>query len=185
MSRAIRCGLAVAALVVVPIVVPGCGSGGGTTTPRIGAAFVPDRATPEPANVTLAAGAAVDDLVTVHATITDVDGLYGAAFDLTIDPAIATFVSYTPGEVLETGGHVPIYLVNGDQPGLVVFSASRLGPVPPVDVTGTHTLVSLTFRLNQIGSGSVAFQAAALYDDQLQPQPLPGIQWYGGTLVGD
>jgi hypothetical protein len=184
-SAARRRAIAAGTLAAVLLLAVGCGSGGGGYASRIAATFVPDRSTPEPASVTLGPGPATDDLVTVHATITDVAGVYGAAFYLLLDPAIASYVSYTPGEVLETGGHSPVYLVDASQPGLVVFSASRLGAVATVDVSGTRRLVSLTFRVGAVGSAPLSFQAAVLYDDQLQPQPLPGIQWFGGTLVGD
>ncbi len=185
MSRSCGRALAAVALLAATLFVSACGSSGsGTVDPPIQGSFLPERSTPEPASVSLAQSAAFNDLVTVQARVTDVAGLYGAAFYLIVDPAIVTFVGHAPGQVLEAGGQSPVYLVDASQPGVVVVSASRLGAVPAVDVTGTGILLSLTFRVVDVGTGSVAFQGAALYGDQLQPQPMPGIQWYGGAFVG-
>jgi len=162
----------------------GSASDGSAVAPGIQATFLADRSSPESASVSLVQAATAGDLVTVHASVTDVAGLYGAGFYLTVDPAIVAFVRYAPGDVLETGGHSPVYLVDASQPGLIVVSTTRLGAVPAVDVTGTRTLLSLTFRGIGVGACHVTFHGAALYGDQLQPQPMPGIRWYGGEFVG-
>ena len=56
--------------------------------------------------------------------------------------------------------------------------------MPGVDAVGTVTVIELTFRVEEEGSSQINFQAATLLDDQLQPQPIPGIAWHGGSLDG-
>ena len=64
-------------------------------------------------------------------------------------------------------------------------ATNRQGSAPGVDASGTVVLIELRFRVTQAATSQMAFQSPDLLDDQLQPQPIPGIQWFGGTIVGN
>ena len=179
-----RGSIAVPAVLLAGLVANGCGSDNGGLSSSLHASFTAEQPAPGPASVTLEPGRATGDLIEVRVRLTDIVDVYGAAFYVVLDPAIASFVRYTPGEILESDGEIPFYLVDSGQPGRIVVSANRLGPVGGVDVTGSRTLLTLTLRVVGVGVSGATFDAVALYDSQLQPQPMPGIQWFGGEIVG-
>jgi hypothetical protein len=161
----------------------GSGSGGGDKS-TVNAAFTPDEPNPGPDTVAAAEGASSGDLVTVEVTVTDTNGIYAMAFDLTYNANMASFEGWSAGNLLEQGGHTPFYQVQEPQNGQLVAVATRQGAVPGVNAVGTVTVIELTFRVEEEGSSQISFQAAALLDDQVQPQPIPGITWHGGSLDG-
>lgn len=175
-----------AALILTLVVVAaacGSGSGGGEKSTVI-AAFTPDEPSPGPDTVATAEGASNGDLVTVEVTVTDTSGIYAVTFDLTYDANMASFEGWSAGDLLEQGGHTPFYEFLELQNGQVVAVATRQGAVPAVDAVGTVTVMELTFRVEEEGSSQIDFSAAALLDGQVQPQPIPGITWHGGSLDG-
>jgi Cohesin domain len=175
----------VSAVLLACLLASGCGGSdySGSST-GLHASFTAEQSAPGPASVSLEPGRATGDTIEVRVRLTDIGDVYGAAFYVVLDPVIASYVSYAAGEVLESDGQVPLYLVDAGQPGRIVVSANRLGPVGGVDVTGSRTLLTLTLRVVGVGVSGATFDSAALYDSQLQPQPMPGIHWFGGEIVG-
>lgn len=154
--------------------------GGGSNLLALG--FVPGADAAAPDRVRMTEGAATANLVTIPVQVTDTDGVYAAAFDVVYDPAVADFVQWTQGSVLESGGAAVQYQVQEVRSGRIVIGISRQGGVPGVNVSGTGTLVNLTFRAVNVGNGSAAFESAALLDSSVPPAPLAGIEWFGGTF---
>lgn len=144
--------------------------------------FTPEVLNPGAKTTAMGVGSTSGSLVTVAVNITNTNGVYGAAFDVRFDPAMASWVSYSHGSVLETGGHTPTYQVDDSQPGRVVVGASRNGSVSAVDVVGTRNLINLTFRVTQPGSSQLTFGSPDLYNAQAPPQPIPGVTFFGGAL---
>ena len=175
------------AVLTVTLVVFGaaCGSGsGGGEKSTVIAGFTADEPNPGPDTVAAAEGASNRDLVTVAITVTDTNGIFAAAFDLTYNANMASFEGWSQGTLLEQGGHNPFYQVQEPQNGQLVAVATRQGAVPALNAVGTVTVIELTFRVEEEGSSQINFQAAALLDDQVQPQPIPGIAWHAGSLDG-
>lgn len=163
-----------------------CSGGGGANqvlnTGGLAANFTPDQPTPSALTTAMDRGVATGDLVTVTVNITDTRGVYGAAFWLTFNPDKATYVTWSPGSLLEAGHQTPTYQVDASQPGKVVVAATRNGNVSPVDALGTKNLINLTFRVQQAGDSPLAFGSPRLYDGQVPPQPIAGVNWFGGSL---
>jgi hypothetical protein len=65
----------------------------------------------------------------------------------------------------------------------VIVGVSRAGSTT-TSVSGTKIVISLTFRVKEVGTYPIAFQNAVVTDGQTVPQPLPGIGWYAGALQG-
>jgi len=178
--------LVLAALVLAPA----CGGGGGDepgtggSPPTLAAAFVADQFTPGTNTVSMSQGTRSADTVTVKVNLTDTTSVFGAAFDIAFDESMCTYVGFTKGTALENGGNVPNYTVDGTaQPGRVVVGVSRAGS-STTSVSGTKTVVNLTFRVKEVGTFPIAFENAVVMDGQAVPQPLPGIAWFAGALQG-
>jgi hypothetical protein len=173
-------------ILAIAVVAVSCGSGSdGGSKSNITAGFTPDEPNPGANTVSAAEGSTSGDLVAVVINVTDVADVYGAAFDLTYDPNMATYVGYSGGDLLGPQGSTADYFVNEPQQGELVVYATLLGDVPGVDAVGTVKLIELTFRVEQEGSSALAFQLAGLLENQ-DPDPVPilGISWSGGTLDG-
>lgn len=161
------------------------GGGGGSTTV---AGFF-SSADPSPgANTVSTTGTSGSggsaNLVTLNVNVTGTNDVFGAAFDLQFDPAMAEFVNWTAGNLLETGGQNVTYQVNATQPGQVVVGASRTGGTSGTNAAGTVTLIRLTLRVTQAGSSLVTLENGALYGSQ-STQAMPGIAFSGGTLAAN
>ena len=88
-------------------VVPG---GGGGSTVSLG--FTPDQPNPGGDTVSASLESSAGDTVTVAVDVTDTNNLYGAAFDVVFDAAVVQFVSFVPGNALESGGQAVNYVVD-------------------------------------------------------------------------
>ncbi len=181
---------AVNAMLLVLLATSCGGGGGGESTPPPGggpaASFAPDQPSPGANDVAMARGSASADVVTVDVNVTDTGDVYGAAFDLFFDSAGVQYVNWSAGNLLEQGGNSPVYNVRLDSSdaGHLLVGASRTGSVPPVDVSGTKTLVRLTFRVKQTGSFPLSFANEALFDGQNPPREISGISWFAGSVTG-
>ena len=160
------------------------GGGGGSTT----VAGLFSSADPSPgANTVSTTGTSGTggsaNLVTLNVNVTGTNDVFGAAFDLQFDPAMAEFANWTAGNLLESGGQNVAYQVNATQPGRVVVGASRTG-TSGTNATGTVTLIRLTLRVTQAGSSLVTLENGALYGSQ-STQAMTGIAFSGGTLAAN
>jgi len=180
------------ALFLALVTAPACGGGGGSSSdvggspsPSVAASFIPDQPTPVAGNVAMAQGTKTNDIVTVTVTLTDTNGVLGAAFEVVYDPVHCAYMGFSNGTALEQGGDVPNYTIGVDPANLgrVVAAIVRSGGTT-TNVAGTRTLVSLQFRVKEAGTYPLTIENASVYDGQPTPQPLPGISWFGGALRG-
>jgi hypothetical protein len=162
-----------------------CGGGGGdgVVAPVLVPSFVADPVDGDGGVIHATEDAVVGNTITIAIVVTGADDVYGAAFDLTYDPAVVTFEGWAPGALLEDGGHRPNYAVDAPREGVVVVGASRTGDVPGVDVSEDRTLIRLTFRARQPGSAPLAFRSASMTDSLFPPEAIAGLSWFGGTVV--
>ena len=106
-------------------------NGGGSST--LSASVVPDMPVPTPGSVSLQEGSSSGNLVTVDAMVTDVSGVYSAAFDLVFNPAQAEFVGRSAGRMLESGGVILMFAFDDldsfvDDPDISVSMFSGVDP---------------------------------------------------------
>ena len=148
----------------------------------LAAGFIPDDPVPDP-SVTMAQGQILDDLVTIDVNVTNTENVYGASFDVSFDPSLASFVAFGTGVLLEMSNDPVLYLVSETSPGLLEVAVTLQGPLAGVDAVGTIPLIRLTFQVLQEGSSPVEFVNQNLLDDQAPPQPIPGVSWAGGLLT--
>jgi hypothetical protein len=178
---------------LVPLVVClsfACSGGGGAdeggnddggVTGDLTASFTPDTTAPGANTVSTSEDEASGDLVTIEVSITDTDDVYGAGFDLVYPVSIAAFVNWSPGSLLEAGGHNVNYIVDQPVSGRLVVVATRSGSTAGADVSATEPLIRFTFRATEAGSGLVEFENMVVQNEQLQDLPITA--WAGGTLA--
>jgi hypothetical protein len=168
-----------------------CGGGGGSadggtiggSQTLIAASFTPEQPNPGSGSVAMAEGTKNADLVTVQVAVVGVNGVYGAAFEVTYDSTKADYVGWSAGTLLEQGGNAPNYSVVLSQPGRVVVGASRTGSTGGVTASG-QSMINLTFRVEVPGTFPLVIENPGLFDSQIPPQTIPGITWFAGSLVG-
>lgn len=185
--------LTIAACVLLAIGAAACGGGGGGESPGGGppaftASFVPQVTNPGSNSVSMIEASKSGDLVSIGVQVTDVNGLFGAAFDIDFDPIKLDFIDYQVGTALEAGlpaGSTVLYNITELQSGRLVAAVTRQGNVGTVDVSGAKRLVTLRFRVLEAGDVPLLFAAGSqLYDGQQPNQPIAGISWSGGTVKG-
>ena len=171
-----------------------CGGGGSrdaipsdiNTSTALAGSFSAASASPGPDEVAMAAGAGGDgSLVDVRVDVVDVADVFGASFDVTYDAQAATFVNWSAGTLLESGGVSVQYQVSNVTPGRVVVGASRSGTAAGADASGAVAVVHLFFRVRAPGTSDLGFENADLLDGQSPPQDIPGLVWSGGTLTAN
>jgi hypothetical protein len=168
----------------------GCGGGGSSDSDsgsNFAGTFTPDVQNPS-ANTVYTTGTpgsgSNGNLVTVHVFINNTSDIYGASFDMTFDPAMAQFVNWTHGQVLEFGNQSVTYQINASTPGRVVVGVARTNGGVGVTVPDAQPLIHLTLRVTDAGSSVVGFQNPSLLNSQNPPQPKTGVTFFGGTLTG-
>ncbi len=177
-----------AVLLLALFTAQGCGGGGGSgasiggSPSPFAASFVPDQPTPVASTVAMAEGAMSNDVVTVNITLTDTNGVFGTAFDVVFDDTHTTYLTDAPGSVFEQGGGTPSYTVSANGDRIVVGVARTNGTT--TNVSGTKVILGLQFRVKQAGVFPVVIENEVVYDNQLNPQPIPGISWFAGAVKG-
>ncbi len=159
----------------------GSGSSGGVAPPSIVASFSADKSTPDAMDVTLQRKSLSGESFTVDVIVTDVNGIYSAAFDLVYDGSILDYINYTEGDLLNGDGASTTFQI-AEQSGRLVIGASRLNPAPEINAVGDKVLMSIAFRVRTTGSTSVTFENYALLNSSLTA--IQGVEWFGGTASG-
>jgi len=183
-------------VIVLGSLVLGCSGGAspdrsgvvsGGQQPSVTGSFTADEPNPGADTVSLAQQQVSNDVITLRVNVTDTSGVFGAAFELQYDPSMVSFQTSAPGTLLEQGGQTVTYNVATSSPGRLVVAVQRQGTsASGANAQGTVSLVRLTFRLLGTGTSGIDFMSSpALYDAQATPQPLPGIDWYGGTFAAN
>jgi hypothetical protein len=103
----------------------------------------------------------------------------GAAFDLTFDADVVTYLGYSPGDLFEKAGPVT-YAVYRRNDRLIV-GATVAGP----GAGGAGSVVTLHFRAAGTGSSAIRFENHSLCSSASTTtcDRQPSIPWYGGLYV--
>lgn len=163
-----------------------CGGGGdsstgGSTTIYAGG-FTP--AEPNPgANSVSMFGSASSNIVTLAVNVAGTNDLSGASFDVTFDPAMAEFVNWSAGQLLEQGGHQVVYQLNSQQAGRVIVGISRTTVGTGANAGIPTAIILLRMRVTRAGSSTIAFENADLLNSGNPPAAKQGISFSGGTLT--
>ena len=174
-------------VVIAAIVACGGGGGGGVNSPTAPTPNPPQgglTATYSPASqagaqsLSLQSQPGTDGRMTLDLTATDVDGLYGMAFDLRFPSSILRFEQASEGDDLSANGTIETsFLVSQSESGVVIVGLSRLGAAE--GLSGSAVLMSFEFTPLSAGQGDLAFESASAVD--ARGVNLSGIRWVNGT----
>jgi hypothetical protein len=163
---------------------PGIGGGSGGSN-NLAGSLTPDEPNPGSDSVSMQPGATSGNLVVIECTVTDPTDVFGVAFDVTFDPAMAEYVSWAAGRLLEQSGQTVAYQVSNSAPGRLVVGASRAGSATGATASGDQVVIELTFRVLQPGSSTVGYGNGSLLDAHSPPQVIGGVTWHAATLLGN
>ena len=157
-----------------------CGGGGGgpTAPPPPAQSLVFTAASgSSPTSVALLRSGTSASALTLEVRAQGVTDLYGVAFDLTYPASLLAFEGASEGAFLGQGGIATTVQV-AEQPGRLVVGATRLGVVG--GVTGSGTLLILSFRAIAAGSGDIAFSDPSAV--AATGNPVSDLDWLGGSV---
>jgi hypothetical protein len=167
-----------------------CGGGGDAAPSTDGGntiysgSFTPDNANPG-ANAVALGGQGSQNIVTLAVNVAGTNDVSGAAFDLTFDPSKAEFAGWSPGLLLEQGGHQVTYQLNSQQSGRVIVGVSRTTVGSGANAGIATPVVLLRMRVIGSGNSQIGFANADLLNSASPPGAKSGISFSGGTLVSN
>ena len=106
-----------------------------------------------------------------------------SAFTLTYDTTVVGFIDFDmTNSHLSSDGTQLQAIVQENQPGTLTVGLTRTGSTG-IDFNGTEPLISIRFsRVAASGTAVLGFANSELFDSNAPQQPIPGIQWFGGTF---
>jgi len=180
-QRTVLATLALLALSLLPM--GGCGSSSsGVVASSILFTYVP--VTGSSPSVTTALGvASTASVAEIEIYVSDVLDVLSASFTLDYDPATVGFLDFdTTGSHLSSDGVTVQPLVQLTGTGQVTVGVTRLGGTG-IDFNGRRLLIVIRFlRVTSGGTSTLAFGNNDLLDTMAPPQPISGVQWFGGTF---
>ena len=152
-------------------------------------------ASPPAASVAVQCADVTTTRVTVDVVITDsppAEEIVSAVLDLSFSRTVASFESCAAGDAL--GAPADVVVICNASGGELLVGVTRQGLSPGVQVSGTRTLVRLTFKIRSLGAGSLDFLAVNQEDgsallrrnpfDFNDLQAIPGILFLAATISG-
>jgi len=161
----------------------GCSSSGsGVVASPIMFTYVPG-AGPSPSVTTVLGAASTASVAEIEIHVTGVLDVLTASFTLDYDPATVGFLDFdAAGSHLASDGTTiqPIAQLTGA--GQVTVGVTRLGATG-IDFNTAQFLIKIRFlRVTANGTSMLAFGNNELLDSMTPPQPIAGVQWFGGTF---
>ncbi|MBI1766857.1 MAG: hypothetical protein HYR67_00605 [Bacteroidetes bacterium] len=163
----------------------GGGGGGGAGSPvptSITADFLPTSTNVSSNLIAITKKTVQGDTITLDVSGVSLSTLSaGAAFDLTFDPNLVSYIGYLPGNFYESNSTVTYQsgLQVGTNNRLVVGITQQAGP----GTTGSGVLIQIKFKAIKIGSSNLTFANNNLLSPS-GPPLVPGLTWVTGALMG-
>ncbi|MCA9594640.1 MAG: hypothetical protein KC776_15050 [Myxococcales bacterium] len=160
----------------------GCSSsdGGGGSTPKPSSiVFVADAA-PSGASVTLREKSLTNGELVLEVVAKGVSDVYGVAFRLSYDPAVAQLASLEPGALW--GSPAPIAMASEKTPGLLVAVVSERGSAKGL-VADDAVVATVTLKLTQAAETPISFVSYRSGVVGSDGERAAGVSFAGGALV--
>ncbi len=117
---------------------------------------------------------------TISVNINNVSNLFGAAFDLIFDPNVLEFVSTKEGNFLGSDG-VSTWLNTAVSSEGLIVGYSRIAQAGiPTGISGSGTLMTLTFEALAEGTSTLNFQNNHLLDPEIEEI---ATNWKDGAVI--
>ena len=160
----------------------GCGSSSNVPMLVTMFTYVPMNG-PSPSVTTELGPASTVTVAEIDIYATDVLDVLTAGFTLDYDPATVSFRDFdTTGSHLTSDGTTiqPFAQLTGA--GQVTVGVTRLG-ASGIDFNGRQLLIRIRFtRVTDNGVSALTFGNNELLDSMTPPQPISGVQWFGGSF---
>lgn len=124
------------------------------------------------------------DIAEIEILVSDVNGLFGAAFDLGYESPRVQFSGInTDDSVLGQDGNT-LVVQTTDTGSRVIVGVSRTGS-SAIDVVGTEVLCRVVFEraARNASTSPLEILNANLLDASGPPAPIPGVTWRNGTFT--
>lgn len=169
----------------IAVALAGCGSsgGGGVMTPAIILTYVPASGMGAATVTTLSGAASTDGIAVVEIYVTGVLDVLAASFTINFDTTSVAFFDFdVTGSHLASDGASIQPIVQQIQSGELTVGLTRLDATG-IDFNGTQLLMRIRFvRVASSGTSTLTFSNNDLLDAMAPPQPIPGVQWFGGEF---
>jgi hypothetical protein len=109
----------------------------------------------------------------------DVEDLYGVAFDILYPATALDFVRVEEGSFLSAEGIGTTLQVADDGSGTLIIGLTRLGEAD--GVSGSGVLMTVTFQAAGNGGGSLVFDQERAVNRR--GATIPGVTWAGGSVT--
>ena len=161
------------------------GSSGGAVAGAINFTYAPASGSSPSVSTELGAGSD-SSVAVIEIHVTDVNDVLGAGFTLDFDPNVVGYLDFdVMGSHLASDGEALQPFAQSTRPGQVTVGVTRLA-MTGVDFAGRRLLMRVRFlRTAAAGTSPLAFGSNDLLDSMTPPQPIPGVQWFGGTFQVD
>ena len=139
--------------------------------------FTPANGNPGSNTVSLQLNATNANRLDLDIRLTSVDNVSSMACDLTFNPSVLSYVTFTDGTFFSSDGEPVSILVDENPAGRLIIGVARLGDVG--GVSGTGVALTLTFNGAGNGNSTLGFENSSLLDPDLNA--VDGVQWFGGS----
>jgi len=187
---------ALTVLMLVGVLPLACGGGGGDeiAPPGLNVTWTPANASPAAMTINMGAANTSAANFTVPVQVTGINDFFGAAFRVNFDSATAAFAGYSAtGSVIDDGTATVLINAALGAPGEVLVNATRQqgaggAYVSGVDIAGTSTLITLSFRATQVTQSNVftfSNREVQTCNDGTQTcsaVPDANLTWSGGSM---
>ena len=172
--------LVLAVLSILPSA--GCGNSGGVMAPAIMFNYAPASG-PSPSVTTVLGPASTSSVAEIEIYISGVPDVLAASFTLDYDQATVVFLDFdVAASHLVSDGAAIQPIVQQTQTGQVTVGVTRLGATG-IDFDQTHLLIRIRFlRAASSGTSALTFGNNELLNSMAPPQPISGVQWFGGNF---
>jgi predicted deacylase len=172
--------LALVALAILPS--GGCGSS--SNAPMLVTMFTyAPMSGPSPSVTTELGPTSTVNIAEIDVYATDVLDVLTAGFTLDYDPATVSFRDFdTAASHLASDGTMIQPFVQLTGAGQVTVGVTRLGATG-IDFNGRQLIIRIRFtRVIDNGVSALTFGNNELLDSMTPPQPITGVQWFGGSF---
>ena len=169
-------------LLTAPLACGGGGGGGGgpTQPPAPSITFSADAPSPPANSVSLQrASSSQGSTLALDVVATDVEDLYGVAFDLLYTATAHDYVRVEEGSFLSSDGMQTTLQLADAGSGRLIVGLTRRGESDGISRSGV--LMTVTFQAAGNGGGSLAFDQQRAVNRR--GATIPGVTWPGGSVT--
>lgn len=121
----------------------------------------------------------------IEILVSDVNGVFGAAFDLAYQSQRVRFSGIDTSDSVLARDGAQLLVEATDTGSLIVVGIARTGTAAAIDISGTEVLARVVFERTSpnASTSELNFLNENLLDASGPPLPIPGVAWRDGTFT--